>query len=397
MSLTIHDRLDLLYRIGDGEGANRPALSAAEEEAHRLIRGWMEQAGLETSVDAIGNLYGRLVGSDPSAAEIWCGSHLDSVPQGGKFDGALGVLAALHAASGLEPQARTITVVAFRDEEGWRFRGGFLGSRGVIGDLAAIDFAKTDRDGTTVAEALALLGYPSPPTPGWLSPPPHCYVEVHIEQGPVLAAVCAPLGVVTGIVGIAQATVVFEGCAGHAGTTPMTLRQDAALSAAAFQVAADSIARQINGAVVTFGMSTLVEPGAANVIPRRATITLDARAPDQHRLDDLEAQLEEAAQRVASERGCTATFNIDLTVAPVLCVPNLQSAFAAAAPGAPLLPSGAGHDAQILGGAGVPVGMLFVRSLNGGISHSPTEATDPNDVDLCVIALADALRTLASA
>ena len=397
MRLTIHDRLDDLYRIGDGEGANRPALSVAEEEAHRLVRGWMEQAGLETSVDAVGNLYGRLVGSDPSAPEIWCGSHLDSVPQGGKFDGALGVLAALHAVSDLEPQARTITVVAFRDEEGWRFRGSFLGSRGVIGDITEADLAKADRDGTTVSEALSLLGYTYQPTLDWLTTQPRCYLEAHIEQGPVLAAAGASLGVVTGIVGIAKATVVFDGSAGHAGTTPMPIRQDAAACAAAFQVAAESIARRIGDAVVTFGMNTLVEPGAANVIPRRATVTLDARAPDQQRLNDLIGQLEDAAWKAATERDCSATFGIEMIIDPVLCSADLQVALAEAAPGAPLLPSGAGHDAQILGAAGVPVGMLFVRSLNGGISHSPIEATDPNDVDLCVIALAGALRALASA
>lgn len=396
MRLTIHERLDELYCLGDGEGANRPALSAAEEEAHRLVRGWMEHAGLETTVDAVGNLYGRLVGSDPSAAEVWCGSHLDSVPQGGKFDGALGVLAALHAVSDLEPQTRTIAVVAFRDEEGWRFRGGFLGSRGVIGDITEADLAKVDGAGTTVAEALSLLGYAFRPTPDWLTAQPRCYLEAHIEQGPVLAAAGAALGVVTGIVGIAEATVVFDGSAGHAGTTPMPLRHDAAASAAAFQVAAEGIACGIADTVVTFGMSTLVEPGAANVIPRRATVTLDARAPDQQRLDSLMGQLEAAASKAAAERGCSVTFSIELRIDPVLCSADLQQALAEAAPGAPLLPSGAGHDAQILGAAGVPVGMLFVRSLNGGISHSPTEATDSTDVDQCVVALAGALRALAA-
>jgi allantoate deiminase len=396
MSLNIHEQLDLLYRIGEGDGANRPALSAGEEEAHRQVREWMDDAGLETTVDAVGNLYGRLVGKDPSAPEVWCGSHLDSVPQGGKFDGPLGVLAALHAVAGLDRQARTVTVVAFRDEEGWRFRGGFLGSRSVIGAITADDLMKTDADDVSVADALASLGYVLPLETSTTGAKPACYLEVHIEQGPVLAEAGAPLGVVTGIVGIAEGTVVFEGRAGHAGTTPMKLRPDAALCAAAFQSAAEQVAMRIEGAVVTFGMPAVVEPGAANVIARRVEVTFDSRAPDQARLDALTAGLCQAAQDVAVTRGCRASFQLDLSIKPVLCAEELQAAFGAAAPTAPRLPSGAGHDAQILGGAGIPVGMLFVRSLNGGVSHSPSEMTSDDDVDASVEALAKAIVSVAS-
>lgn len=396
MSLSIHEQLDLIYRIGGGDGANRPALSVGEEEAHRQVRQWMDDAGLVTTVDAVGNLYGRLVGKDPSAPEVWCGSHLDSVPQGGKFDGPLGVLAALHAVSGLEPQLCTVTVVAFRDEEGWRFRGGFLGSRSVIGGITADDLERTDADDITVAEALASLGYMSPLDTSTPVTKPACYLEVHIEQGPVLAEVGAPLGVVTGIVGIAEATVVFEGQAGHAGTTPMLMRHDAALCAAAFQLAAEQVATRIESAVVTFGMPAVVEPGAANVIARRVEVTFDARAPDQQRLDALIAGLSEAAHEAATPRGCRANFQLDLLIKPVLCAEELQAAFCAAAPEAPRLPSGAGHDAQILGGAGIPVGMLFVRSLNGGISHSPSEMTSDEDIDASINALTKAIVTVAS-
>jgi hydantoinase/carbamoylase family amidase len=391
----VEERLDALYAIGGGEGAHRPALSEHEDAAHALVEGWMREAGLVTGTDSIGNLYGRLRGRDPSLAEIWCGSHLDSVPRGGRFDGALGVVAALEAVSRLEPGARTTTVVAFRDEEGWRFGDGFLGSRAVSGQLDATDLDNTDHDGVTVREALAASGRPFTPGTDWLVPMPAAFLEAHIEQGPVLAERDAALGVVTSIVGILELRAVFAGAAGHAGTTPMAGRRDAALCAAAFQVAAAAAASGIADAVATVGSAIVVEPGATNVIARRTTVRVDARAPDAERLAALEGALWLAADEAAKEHGCEAQVDVTMRIDPVACDPGLRTVLRRAAAGAPSLPSGAGHDAQVLARAGVPVAMLFVRSLNGGVSHSPAESSAPEDVAACVDALEAALAQLA--
>lgn len=392
----VEQRLETLYRIGGGDGANRPALSPFEEEAHLLVRGWMEDAGLATSTDAIGNLYGRLPGSRADLAEVWCGSHLDSVPRGGRYDGALGVLAALEAVSRISQGVlRTISVVAFRDEEGWRFGNGFLGSRAVTGQLTDADLDSSDPDGVSVRDALAALGRRFAASEQ-AAAAPAAFVEAHIEQGPVLAAHDAPLGIVTGIVGIIELAAAFEGSAGHAGTTPMTRRNDAALCAAAFQVEAAAAARRIPGAVVTVGSGVRMSPGATNVIAQRASFRIDARAPDDERLAALEETLRETAEHVAAEHGCRAEIGVTMRVPPAMCDPSVRAALRHAAPSAPELPSGAGHDAQVLAHAGVPIGMLFVRSLNNGISHSPDEAVAPDDIDACVDALQAALQDLAA-
>jgi hydantoinase/carbamoylase family amidase len=391
----VETRLATLYAIGGGEGANRPGLSPAEDEAHRLVGEWMEAASLAVAADGAGNLYGRLTGSRPELPEIWCGSHLDSVPRGGRYDGALGVVAALAAVSALKPQVRTLTVVAFRDEEGWRFGDGFLGSRAVSGQLEASALDRTDRAGVSVREALAAAGRTLRPGAGWLMPAPAAYIEAHIEQGPVLAQQDAALGVVSSIVGILELSVVFDGREGHAGTTPMDLRRDAALCAAAFQVDAARIARELPGAVVTVGSDVRLEPGAANVIARRASVTLDARAPDAAALAGLEGALRRAAEDVAYAHGCSGRATVTMRIEPVACDPAVLAVLHRAAPDAPTLPSGAGHDAQVLAAAGVPVGMLFVRSLNDGISHSPDELVDPADVLACVDALQRALPDIA--
>jgi allantoate deiminase len=388
------ERLELLYAIGDGEGANRPGLSAAEEEAHRLVSGWMEEAGVTVSRDRAGNLYGRVAGRDPALSEVWIGSHLDSVPRGGRYDGALGVVAALEAVASLaERPERTIAVVAFRDEEGWRFGHGFFGSRAVSGGMDAEGLDRRDRAGVSVRDALAELGLGVEPGAGWLVPAPAAFVELHIEQGPVLAGIGAAVGVVDSIVGIVELEIVFEGVEGHAGTTPMDGRRDAALCAATFQVAAAQVARGIPAAVVTVG-SIAVEPGAGNVVPGRARLVVDARAPDAVRLAELEVGIRNAAARAAGEHDCSLELTAAAHVAPVRCDPLVAEVLGRAAPSAPHLASGAGHDAQILGAAGVPVGMLFVRSLAGGISHSPLEDTAEADIAVAVRVLTRALPDL---
>jgi acetylornithine deacetylase/succinyl-diaminopimelate desuccinylase-like protein len=338
------ERLDVLYSLDGRRGANRPGGSEAEQQACELAAGWMEEAGLEVEWDPARNVVGRLFGSQPELPEIWTGSHLDSVPGGGKFDGPLGVLAGLEAVIGAGRHERTLGLIVFRDEE-----------RGCVG-----------------SRALAERG----PLPGR-------YVEVHVEQGPVLERAGAPLGVVTGIVGYTRREVVFEGTAGHAGTTPMAARDDALAKAAEFVLRVRDAATGIEGAVATVG-SLEVEPGAANVIPGRVRLTVDARAPDAERLDCLLAAIgldpEPRNQPVAMDESVRAVLReeIERLGLPV-----------------PELPSGAGHDAGVLAAAGVESGMLFVRSLNGGASHSPDELTSEEDIALAIEVLASALRRLA--
>jgi allantoate deiminase len=334
----IGDRLDELYAIGGAPGANRPHPSAAEDEAHRLAADWFVEAGLEVEVDRHGNLRGR----STRGADVWVGSHLDTVPRGGRFDGALGVVAAIEAVE----RVGAGTVVVFRGEE-----VGCIGSRALVASGAAL--------------------------PGW-------FLELHVEQGPVLAEANAPLGVVTGIVGYARGELVVEGRAGHAGTTPMAGRDDALVSATGVVLRVRDAALAIPGAVATVGQVD-VEPGGTNVIPSRVLLSLDVRAPDAEKLDALVSAIGfEPGYRVEP-----AEFGGGTQAA-------LEDAIAARELPVVELPSGAGHDAGILAAAGVDAAMLFVRSLNGGVSHSPDELSSDDDVELAVDVLADALGRVAT-
>jgi len=338
------ERLDMLYALGGGRGANRLGGSDAEQQACEIAAAWMEEAGLEVEWDPAGNVVGRSIGSQPDLPEVWTGSHLDSVPAGGRFDGALGVVVGLEAITSVGACERTLGVVVFRDEE-----------RGCFGSRAFV-------------ERGSLPGY---------------YVEVHVEQGPVLERAGTPLGVVTGIVGYTRREAVFEGKAGHAGTTPMAARDDALAKAAEFVVRVRDAAAAIEGAVATVG-SLEVEPGAANVIPGRVRLTVDARAPDAERLDRLLTALgldpEPQNAPAVMDESVRAVLREEIER---LGLPPLE------------LPSGAGHDAGVLASAGVETGILFVRSLNGGASHSPDELTSEEDVALATEVLAAALRRLA--
>jgi allantoate deiminase len=389
------ERLDRLYEIGAGEGANRPGLSAEEQRAHELVAGWMRAAGLETAVDPAGNLFGRVPGRRADLAEVWTGSHLDTVPAGGRFDGALGVVAGLEAvervASSGWPE-RTLAVVAFRDEEGCRFGGGFFGSRALCGQLEEADLEARDAAGVSVREALAEHALDLRPRGGWLEAPA-AYVEAHVEQGPVLEAAGVPLGVVTGIAGMARGEATFQGSAAHAGTTPMDARADALCAAAEFVVALRDAAAGIEGAVATVGR-LVVEPGASNVIPGRVSLTVDARAPDRHRLERLIGAIERAGKSNSLLQSRLGLRRHE----PIPMSPEPTAALRAELDGRGLpvfeLPSGGGHDAGILASAGGPAAMLFVRSARGA-SHSPDEHSSADDVALCVDVLAGALRRLA--
>ena len=394
-------RLAKLFEIGRQAGTNRPGLGEGEQRAHDLVASWMAEAGLAVEVDRAGNLVGRLPGSDPSLTEVWTGSHLDTPPDGGMFDGALGVVAGLDAAAaiGAGSVRRTIAVVAFRLEEGCRFGRGVFGSRAMVGDIEPDEGDLLDADGVSVAEAFAELGLGRLPTRGWAEPPPACFLEAHIEQGPALAAAGAPLGVVTSIAGMAGFDVVFSGSRGHAGTVPMSLRSDALGAAARFVLAAHEVARSIPGAVATIGRLVTL-PGATNTIPGRVELFADLRAPDAAGLDALVDRATAAAAEAAAAGACTAEVLPRWRYEPVAMDPATAAAVRRAVTGLGLepvdLPSGAGHDAAIMATAGIPSAMLFVRSDAGGVSHAPEESTGADAIALCAQALESALRELAA-
>jgi allantoate deiminase len=399
----ILDRLDTLFTIGMAAGTNRPGLAAGEQRAHELVEGWMREAGLDVSRDPGGNLVGRLTGSEPALAEVWSGSHLDTPPDGGRFDGALGVLSALDAAEAIGadgPPRRGIRVIAFRLEEGPRFGRGVFGSRAICGQLDDDEGDLLDADGITLAEAFAALGLGDLPRTGWLDPPPSCFVELHIEQGPTLAAAGAPLGIVSSIAGMAGIEFTFLGRRGHAGTVPMPLRSDALGAAARFVVAAHDVARALPGAVATIGRMTLA-PGASNTIPERCELFADLRAPDDERVGALVDGVSAAARDAARSAGCEVAIVPRWRYEAVAMSPGPKEALRRAVASLGLepreLPSGAGHDAAILALAGVPTAMLFVRSDAGGVSHAPEECSGADAVALGLQGLEAALRELAAA
>lgn len=394
--------LDELAAIGPPPGANRPGLSAVEEEALCLVAKRCRDHGLEVERDAVGNLVARLLGRRPALGEIWTGSHVDTVPAGGRFDGALGVALAVEAVGRLAagPQLeRTVAVVVLRDEEGWRFGNGLFGSRVLLGAVGAEELEVCDAGGVSVAEALAAEGRAAPAPGAPTLAAPAAFLEAHVEQGSVLARRDAPVGIVTAIAGMLGYEVRFEGRAAHAGTTAWPDRRDALVAAAAFTLGLREAAREVPDAVVTVGR-LVVEPGATNVIPRRAVVSVDARAPERGGLAALERLVASLAERVAAEERCTVAIDQRLATPPVPMDATIRDrmgeAIAATGCERVALASGAGHDAATFAEAGIPTGMLFVRSLADGASHSPEEHTDDAAITVAADVLTSVLADLAS-
>jgi allantoate deiminase len=388
-------RLAELFEIGRSSGANRPGLSLAEQRAHDLVAGWMTGAGLVVSVDAAGNLIGRVPGTDPGLPEVWTGSHLDTVPDGGRFDGALGVVAGLAAvtAAAARPRARTLAVVAFRDEEGWRFGHGYFGSRALCGKVTPAQLDARDAAGTSIRQALSDLGLAY--TGGPSGALPGAFVELHIEQGTQLAERGVAVGVVSDIVALAGLTVRFVGERAHAGGAAMARRHDALAAAAQFVLGARSLAVRDSRWRATVGQLTVSEP-AANVVAGEATATVDARARSGDALDELLARLREAAGTAAAGAGCTCETTLAWRQPGATMSETVTRVLAGAAGnGGERIVSWAGHDTSVLRSAGVATGMLFVRAGGGGISHSPAETAEGADVAAGIGALARGLSALA--
>jgi N-carbamoyl-L-amino-acid hydrolase len=363
-------------------GVNRPAYGDEDLAAREVVRQWMRAVGLAVRVDTAGNTFGRLPSSN-DAPPIVIGSHTDSVPDGGRFDGALGTLAALEVARTVARHGLTLRhpleVVNFQNEE-----GGIIGSKAVAGRLGADELAQTAMSGYTIGEGIRRLGG----EPDRLTEAVRvagsiaAYVELHIEQGRILERAGADIGVVEGIVGISYWEVTFNGIAAHAGATPMADRHDALLAAARFVDAVHTIVVMPPGRHVgTIGRLS-VFPGAPNVIPGRVTLALELRDLDQQRIEALFARVAHEAERIAADTGTTVALLPTTAVTPALTDSRVRDGIAFAARLHRLrsldMPSGAGHDAQNMA-AIAPSGMFFVPSVDG-ISHSPREFTSDADV-----------------
>jgi hydantoinase/carbamoylase family amidase len=386
--------LEEAARIGaDGGGVSRFAWTPELARANDWLVGRLQELGLETEIDPAGNVLGRWDEGEGTAVLV--GSHLDTVPRGGRYDGALGVLAAIEVVRTLKREGvslrRPLWIVSFNDEEGSRFQTGMLGSRAFIGDLDPEDWRRRG-----VADAMAAGGFDFERL-GEAKAVDRvgAYLELHIEQGPVLEQEGLDLGIVSGIAGLLGFRVRLTGEANHAGTTPMASRRDALAGAARIVLELRDEARARADMTANVGILT-VAPGGFNVIPGTAEFTIDARAGDADGFLRAEKFVRDTLERVAAEEQLELEVSETHRKPPTPLDPELQDllARAAAAEGAIArsMPSGAGHDAMVLA-KHVPAAMLFVPS-RAGISHSPDEYTSPEQCELGGRVLARAVRTL---
>ncbi|MEP6939413.1 MAG: allantoate amidohydrolase [Rudaea sp.] len=374
----------------------RPAHLATAQQ----IRDFMLAAGLEVDIDAVGNVIGRWRCGDAHAKTLLTGSHYDTVIDAGKYDGRLGILLPIAVAQNLRQAgarlAYDLEIVAFAEEEGVRFKSTFLGSSALAGSFDTAVLDNVDIDGVSMRDAMRSTGHDPDRIPA-IARSPDClagYVEVHIEQGPVLLDADHALGVVTAIAGSVRSVVTISGQAGHAGTVPMGLRRDAAAAAAEIVLAVERFCSTAAGLVGTVGKLE-VPRGAINVIPGRCELSIDIRSGDDYLRDAAENAVLGEIERIAARRHVRIDVQRVLRAAATPCAPALQAQLAAAIARAgetnPLhLPSGAGHDAMKMATI-TPVGMLFVRCGNGGISHHPDETLSAADADVAARVFADFL------
>jgi allantoate deiminase len=382
---------DVLARCGklaayseDACGTRRTFLSPPMRDCHREIAKWLTAAGAEPAIDAAGNLRAFYAASQSAAPRLLLGSHIDTVPNAGAYDGVLGVLIAVALLEVLETRRLpfAIEVVAFSEEEGVRFGKPFIGSRALVGKLDESLLDSRDANGISVRAAIENFGLnPSEIPRAVLSDDTLAYLEFHIEQGPVLESLGLPLGVVEAIVGQARMEFVFAGRANHAGTTPMHLRHDAIAAAAEWIVAVERTARNLPGLVATVGQIE-AKPGAVNVIAAEARVSLDLRHASDTIRKESAAALARLAGEIAAARGLSLEHRALLNQNAVPMDPFLAAQIEEAIRRSDCKPhrmvSGAGHDAMILAEK-IPVAMIFLRS-PGGISHDPAESAELDDV-----------------
>ncbi len=383
------------------KGVTRLAFTKQFQEGQQLVRKWMIAAGMMVKIDNLNNLIGRYEGLDQDAPVIIIGSHLDTVIDGGKYDGALGVLSGIEVVNVLfENNKRLknpIEVIGFSDEEGVRFHTTFLGSKAIAGTFIEETLKMNDDNGVVLGDVLHQLGLE----------PYHfkdlaryskdvlAYLELHIEQGPVLEEQSLPVGVVTGIAGASRYSFKITGFAGHAGTVPIRLRQDALLGASELILAIEKIALENAPIVATVGKLN-VSPGASNVIPGEITATLDIRDTDVKRKERVIEEILRAAEDICMKRNLLFHAQKVMETAPVLCDEQIKSAIEFAIQSHGIKPislvSGAGHDAMVMANL-TKIGMLFIRCKEG-ISHNPAEYSTVEDMEVGANVLLDSITQL---
>ena len=393
-------RIEQLAAISDeARGLTRLFLTDKHREAAELILRWMREAGMAARLDGIGNVVGRYEGDQPELPALLLGSHYDTVRDAGKWDGPLGIITAIACVGDLNHRGKrlpfALEVVGFSDEEGVRFGSTLLGSRALAGTFNASALNVRDRDGVSMREAMQRVGL----DPDRIGAAARSrgeflgYLELHIEQGPVLEAEGLPVGIVTAISGATRLNVTLSGMAGHAGTVPMTMRRDALTGAAECLLAIETQCRSDVGLYGTVGYLEAA-PGASNVIPGRVTFTIDMRsASDEHRRIAVAAAVR-SIERIARARRLESQINVTHEGRTVPCAPWLQQQILEAitrcgfAPKA--LPSGAGHDGMAIADI-ADIGMIFVRC-RSGLSHHPDEHVTVEDADIGARVLLDLIE-----
>ncbi|MFQ6005128.1 MAG: Zn-dependent hydrolase [Woeseia sp.] len=379
-------RIQALSKFGANPegGVSRVAFSEADIEGREYIKGLMRQAGLSVRVDTAGNIIGKREGSSPDLPVIMFGSHIDSVPGGGNYDGDVGVIGAIEVArllleNGIETR-HPLEIVSFTDEE-----GGLTGSRAMTSGLSQGALDVMSHSGISIAEGIRVVGGDPQRLESAKRGPDEfaAFIELHIEQGAILHEESIDIGVVEGIVGIRWWDVMIEGFANHAGTTPMNRRRDAMLAAAELTLAVNRVAISLDGRQVATVGRIRAEPGAPNVIPGRVVMSLEIRDLDADKIQQVFDAIEAEAENIAQKRRTPISFEeIDVASQPAPTDPRMRKIIARSAEDLglsyKLMPSGAGHDAQDMTHV-APTGMIFVPSA-GGISHSPREYTSPKDM-----------------
>ncbi|MEF8979116.1 MAG: Zn-dependent hydrolase [Haloarculaceae archaeon] len=399
----LRERFEAFNEIGATEegGVDRPALTDENRKARDTLVEWFEEVGLDVTVDEMGNIFGRRGGERGDAAPVLAGSHVDSQYSGGRFDGVIGVLGALEVVESLndagETTARPIEVVSWTNEEGVRFQPDLLGSGVFSGQFDLEDaYAVEDDEGTTVEEELERIGYKgeTPCKPRDL----HCYLELHIEQGPYLDDNDLPVAAVDGVFGFSWLEVTFEGMANHAGPTPMDMRRDAMVGASDVIGAVRRLTATGGEDLVGTVGSVDVWPDAINVVPERVEFTVDLRSSEdavvESAAEHVEREIEWAAQREGLDYECEQLMHVDAATFEEGCVETVTDAIRAAGYEGTHLTSGAGHDASYLNDV-CPTAMIFVPSVDG-VSHRESEYTEWEDVVAGVEVLGRAVRSKAA-
>ncbi|MDD2980261.1 MAG: Zn-dependent hydrolase [Hespellia sp.] len=384
----LFDHLMELGVIGNTEdGVYCLALSPEENEAHALVRKYMEEAGMTVHMDKAGNLVGRKEGTDPNASVVMTGSHIDTVYGGGMFDGRLGVLGGIEAVQTMNEQGietkHPIEVLAYRDEEATRFVGSYSGAGHLTGGYDKGIMTHADKDGKTVIDCLKACGIDPEHVDEAGLPAGYAkaHLELHIEQGAVLESKNLAVGVVTGICCQIRGEVIIKGVASHAGTTPMDLRKDPLAAAAEVMLAIESEAKNYPGAVATVGKIEAL-PGGVNVVPGEVKFSIDMRNQKAAVRDEMYEKIKAQAEMICAKRNVTVEFNVlmkDAEGKP--CADHIQDKIAKACVESGLpefrMPSGAGHDSSTFADF-CPMGMIFIRSKDG-ISHNKVEYSTPED------------------